>query len=464
MNIRLHLCAFLLLFSLCAVARDEEEKLPFPGGKCFLYRLVLSDKNGTPYSITSPEEYLSKRAIERRRRQGLPIDSTDLPITPQYVNAIRSEGVSVVGTSKWNNTVLVRTDVQDDTLKLRQLPFVRRIVEVYSSPDSIKTGTRFDIEKPFPTSDSTATDDYGASSAQIKAMNGQALLGNDHRGQGKLIAIFDGGFMNVDRISCFRKVKIVETRNFGVPYSGDFFSDLDHGTCVLSLMAVHEPRVYMGTAPDAAYVLLKTEVGQSESLSEEDFWAMAAEYADSLGVDVVNSSLGYHDFDDTRTNYHYDNLDGRTALISRTAFMFAAKGMILVNSAGNDGAKTWKKIGVPADADNILAVGALQPNGQNAVFSSVGPTADGRVKPDVMAPGNPDVVVNGYGLIDKGSGTSFASPLVCGLVASLWSAFPDKTAEEIMNAVRRSANSYDKPNNIFGYGTPDFGRAMQLLK
>ena len=220
------------------------------------------------------------------------------------------------------------------------------------------------------------------------------------------------------------------------------------------------PGFYIGTAPDAAYYLCRTEDSQTESKAEEDYWATAAEFADSVGVDVINSSLGYHDFNDKTTNYRYDELNGKTSLISRTASMLAGKGIILVNSAGNDGMGTWKIVGVPADADNILTVGAVNGQKVNAAFSSLGPTADGRVKPDVMSMGSPAAIINGRGIITNDMGTSFAAPIIAGMVTSLWQALKDKTANQIIQIVREAGHLYQHPNNVFGYGIPDFEKAF----
>ena len=209
---------------------------------------------------------------------------------------------------------------------------------------------------------------------------------------------------------------------------------------------------------------MRTEDEYTESPMEEDYWAAGAEYADSLGVDVINSSLGYHAFDDEDLNYTYADQDGHQSLISHTASLLAGKGIVLVNSAGNEGMGSWKKVNFPADADDIITVGSITQHGKNAPFSSVGPTADGRVKPDVMAWGSPVSVFSGRGLVINDVGTSFSSPLVAGLVACLWQALPDKTAKEIIDLVRRSANQYQRPDNVYGYGVPNFWKAYQMGK
>lgn len=224
-------------------------------------------------------------------------------------------------------------------------------------------------------------------------------------------------------------------------------------------MATDLPGVFIGTAPDASYLLIRCEDRQTESVAEEDYWAEAVEYADSMGVDVINSSLGYHDFDDKSTNHRYADMDGETTLISHTASMLAGKGIVLVNSAGNDGMGTWKKINFPADAKRIITVGSVTPMGVNAAFCGVGPTQDGRIKPDVMAYGSPTSVISGRGTIVDEMGTSFSAPLVAGLVACLWQALPNKSASELIDLVIASGNNVATPNNIYGYGVPDFWKA-----
>jgi subtilisin family serine protease len=230
---------------------------------------------------------------------------------------------------------------------------------------------------------------------------------------------------------------------------------------VLSDMGANMDSLFVGTAPHASYLLLRSEDGRTEALVEEDYWAQAVEYADSIGVDIINSSLGYTKFDDQETNHAYREQDGKTAINSRTASMIASKGMILVNSAGNEGLKTWKRINFPADARDIIAVAALSSDSVNARFSSVGPSFDGRVKPDVAAQGNMSTVIDGTGVITTANGTSFAAPITCGMVACLWQALPQKTSYEIMNLIRQAGHHAAYPDNIYGYGIPDFWKAYQ---
>lgn len=448
-----------------AVRAEEVCKVKYPGGKTYMYRVTLKDKAGTPFSLSKPIEFLSEKALNRRRRQGIEVDSTDLPVSPAYVEAIRSKGVDVVGRSRWNNTVLVRTRKRDRMQAVAGLGCVVAVEKVWTSPDSIAPmSTRSRFHEGLNVWDDMAQNRYGVAEEQISSLNGIRLHDRGFTGKGITIAVLDGGFMNVDMIPGFEGVDIAGSEDFVVPKSKSIFKEMEHGTKVLSVMALNQPDTFIGTAPGASYWLLRCEDNQTESRAEEDYWASAAEFADSVGADIISSSLGFHAFDDKADNYKYSQLDGHTSLISRTASMIAGKGMVLVNSAGNDGMGTWKKINVPADADCILAVGAISPNGRNAAFSSVGPTADGRIKPDVMAYGSPTSVITGRGTIIKDMGTSFATPLVSGLVACLWQALPGKTAREIIELVRRCGNNSMTPDNVYGYGVPDFWKAYQQGK
>ena len=439
-------------------------KVGYPGGKTYLYRLYLTDKCHSSYSLNHPEAYLSKRSLERRSRQHLTVDSTDLPVSPVYLAALHGCGIEVVGKSKWNNTVLIRVHSQKTLKLISNLPFIRKEKKVFTSPDSLTIRLRSGFQKEFNSWETDTKDEYGATQSQVENLNGIQLHHAGFRGKSELIGVIDGGYMNVDKIPAFSNIHIVGMADFVIPRSQNLFKEIEHGTMVLSAMAVNIPHYYIGTAPEASYLLLRSEDSQTESQAEEDYWAQAAEYADSVGVDVINGSLGYHDFDDSTQNYSYADQDGETALISRTASMLAGKGIILVNSAGNDGMGTWKRISFPADARDILTVGAINPSGVNAPFSSIGPTADGRIKPDVMAFGSPTEVVTGHGAILNDMGTSFASPLIAGMVACLWQALPGKTALQIIDLVKRSSDRYTHPDNVFGYGVPDFWKAYQLGK
>lgn len=452
----------LSFLALCSWGVHEPELIPNPDGKSYMFRLTLTDKNGTPFSLSEPEKFLSSRAIERRRRQGIALDSTDLPVSPEYLTAIRKRGVSVVGQSKWNNTVLVRgTDLQ--TLeRLIKLPFVKKTLRVWTSKDSINESSgRPDFDNNLGNWDSAGVKPYGATEEQIAVLNGQKLHDAGFRGQGIVIAVLDAGFMNADRIPAFDNIRILGTHNFVATSKTSVFKQMDHGTKALSTMAVNRPGVFVGTAPEASYWLLRSEDYDSENIVEEDYWVAAAEFADSVGADIISSSLGYHHFDDSTVTHHYYEQDGQTALISRTASMLAGKGIIEVNSAGNDGMGSWKRINFPGDAEDNLTVGAMTFEGLNSPFSSVGPTADGRIKPDVMAIGSSTAVIGGYGTILHNNGTSFSCPTIAGMAACLWQALPTKTACEIIDLIRQSGDNVAHPDNIYGYGVPDFWKAYQ---
>jgi subtilisin family serine protease len=256
-----------------------------------------------------------------------------------------------------------------------------------------------------------------------------------------------------------QRIDILGSRDFVATGRHQLFDELDHGTSVLSCIAMKEPYLMVGTAPDASFWLLRSEDSYSESLVEEDYWAAAVEFADSVGADIISSSLGYYEFDDKSTSHQYKELNGRTALISCSSSLLAGKGIVHVNSAGNAGRGTWKKIGFPADAIDMLTVGAADSSKKNTVFSSLGPAADGRVKPDVMAMGLNTAVVKGNGRLGKANGTSFSCPVTAGMVACLWQALPQKTAKEIIEIVRQNGDNYTTPDNVFGYGFPNYWQA-----
>ena len=317
----------------------------------YIYRITLTDKNKSPYSIDHPSRFLSRRSIERRKRQGLAIDSTDLPVSPHYIRAIENRQTAVIGQSRWNNTVLVEMRDTSDIQRIRHLPFVSNCRNVWQAPDSIEpTAIRTKFHDSFLPNDSIPDTMYGRAADQIQTTNGQRLHDIGYRGEGLTIAVLDGGFKNVNRIPAFSKVDIKGTRDFVFPNSPSVFYETDHGTRVLSIMAINTPYYYIGTAPQASYWLLRCEDPQSEQEVEEDYWAMAVEFADSVGCDLINSSLGYHQYDHGIGSHQLWQLDGHSTFISRTASMVIGKGIILVNSSGNTGMGGWKKLTFPADA------------------------------------------------------------------------------------------------------------------
>ena len=426
------------------------------------YRISLTDKAETEYSLKKPQKFLSKKAIERRKRQGLRIDSTDLPVCKTYIDAIRNVGVKIVVTGKWDNFVTVSCN--DTTLinRIAQLPFVAKTERVWIAPNMFEwKGDKRDslINNPKIYKDSI----YGPAITQIQMSKADKLHEAGFRGQGMTIAVIDAGFHNADRITAMQNIQVLGTKDF-VDSNADIYGESSHGMSVLSCIGMNQPNVMVGTAPEASFWLLRTEDEYSEHLVEQDYWAAAVEFADSVGVDVVNTSLGYYSFDDKEKDYRLRDLDGKFALMSRQAARMADKGMVLVCSAGNSGSNAWKKITPPGDAENVLTVGAIDKQGQLAPFSSIGTTADGRIKPDVVAVGLASDVMRTNGNQGRANGTSFASPIMCGMVACLWQALPQLTAKEIIELVRSVGDRADYPDNIYGYGVPDMWKAYEMKK
>ena len=429
--------------------------------KTYKYRIGMIDKEGTGYSIDHPEEFLSVRALERRERQQLPVDSTDLPVSWVYLEGLANQGARIVNTSKWNNTALV--EVSDTTAidRMLALPFVTSARKVWVMPDSIPP--RNENRKKEVTNEVQEQNEYyGSAYQQIHIHGGDSLHAAGFSGQGMHVAVIDAGFYNADHIKFFKQLQLLGTRDFVNPES-DIYAENNHGMMVLSCMAANTPQVFVGTAPNASYWLLRSEDADSEQPVEEDYWAAALEFADSVGVDVVNTSLGYYSFDNATDNYRYRDLDGHRSLMSNTASMAADKGMVVVCSAGNSGRGAWKKITPPGDAEQVITVGALNHKLINTDFSSIGNTTDGRIKPDVMAIGQRSTVAGNDGTVSRANGTSFASPTLCGVVACFWQACPSLTAKQVVEAVRQAGDRAEYPDNIFGYGIPDLWKAYKEI-
>jgi Subtilisin-like serine proteases len=421
------------------------------------YRISLKDKATTSYSLDRPKEFLSEKALLRRAKQQLPIDSTDLPVSQSYVDAIRKQGVNIVVKGKWENFVTVSCNDSALVNNIAQLPFVKEVEKVWISPDLSKP--QMSSKRDSVKNDSVELENYyGAAYKQIELSNGNKLHDAGFKGEGMTVAITDAGFHNVDRITAMDNIKILGFKDFVNP-AADIYAESSHGLGVLSCMGMNKPHFMVGSAPEASYWLLRTEDEYSEHLVEQDYWAAAIEFADSVGVDVINTSLGYYSFDDKTKDYQYRDLNGRYALMSRQASRIADKGMVLVCSAGNAGMGSWKKLTPPGDAENVITVGAIAKNGILAPFSSIGNTADNRIKPDVVAVGLSSDVIGTDGQPSSSNGTSFSSPIMCGMVTCLWQSRPELTAKQIVELVRQSGDRSDFPDNIYGYGIPDMWKA-----
>jgi len=428
----------------------------------------FSDKNNSPFCTCSPAEFLSARALERRARAGISVDENDLPVNPEYLQVLRAEGAVLHNTSRWLNAAAVIAD-SATAKRLIKLPFVRKVQ--YVGPDiPVKNPPNRPPKKRVPLEEvpiGQGASVAGFASLQNSLLGVPLLHAVGSKGNGIWVAVMDGGFTDADTISLFDSVaiqgKLYEGWDF-VERDGGVFESAAHGTSVLSVMAGNLPGYFVGTAPEATYFLLKTEDTGGEFPIEEANWIAAAEWADSIGADIINASLGYTVFNDTTLSHTYGVLDGRTAIGSRGAAIAATKGMIICNSAGNAGDEAWTYIGVPSDAPGVLSVGAVEFNGERASFSSQGPTADGRIKPDLVAPGAMVVVAGATGAeLEISNGTSIASPMLAGALAGLWSAFPEKTATEILDAVFAGADQADAPDTLRGYGLPDMAGAWLTL-
>jgi len=365
------------------------------------------------------------------------------------------------------NGVVATISTPDQLTQIQNIPFISEIQEIYTPPEKLKS-SKFTMEepqsKPFSKPDKD-TPNYGLSATQVNMLNGQALHSNGFLGDGFEIAVLDAGFYNVNIHPIFDSLRIhnriLGTKDFVNP-SSDIFAGHIHGMMVLSIMGGYADGHLVGTAPHARYWLIRTEDASSEQLVEEYTWAAGAEFADSAGADIINTSLGYTTFDVPSQNHTYSDLDGQTTVITLAANMAASKGMAVVVSAGNEGASPWYYISAPADSPNVLTVGAVDGNRDKAAFSSFGPTADGRVKPDVCAMGVGTIIATTDGQIGSGNGTSFSAPLISGMLACLWQAKPNLTVSELMESVVSTSSSFNSPNNEIGYGIPDFALAMPV--
>jgi hypothetical protein len=438
------------------------------------YYIQFSDKAGSVYSIDNPEAFLSQRAIDRRERQYIPIIENDIPVNQNYIDGVEATGATLLFATKWLNGLTITTNDPAVLGAIQALPYVVEIRGLVDEPmeQIIKEKIFFTNEivtnqKPSNSIKNTNDFNYGNAYTQINQLNGIPLHDQGYRGQGMVIGILDGGFQETDTHVAFDSLRnngqILGTKDFVHP-GGNVYTESYHGTMVLSTIGSNVPGQMIGTAPKASFWLLRSEYVSTENVVEEYNWVSAAEFADSVGVDVINSSLGYIDFDMPEWDHNYSHMDGNTAICTIGADLAASKGILVVNSAGNSG-DNWDfpYVGSPADGNEVFSIGAVDGNGSRASFSSIGPTYDGRIKPDVMAMGSGTAVASYSNSFSYGSGTSFSSPVTAGMSTCLWQANPAVTNLDIKYAIMLSGNRMNNPDNNYGYGIPDFQLARAVL-
>ncbi len=433
------------------------------------YWIQFTDKNNTPYSIDKPEGFLSERAIQRREKYSIALDEKDIPVNPSYIEAVKNTGVTILNPSKWLNGVTVEVSDESVISAIAKLPFVKssRILKDDPLKQSFKEKSflyetnvgsvvRADVMRNY----------YGSAYTQIELLNGVALHEMGYQGEGVWIGICDSGYEGADVHEVFENMReegrLLGTRDF-VYKNGVVYSDDHHGTACLSLMAGYMPGVYVGTAPKASYFLCRTENVNSENVIEEYNWVSAAEFLDSLGVDIINTSLGYISFDEEQMTHDYVDFDGETCVITIGSEIASSKGILCVAAAGNEGDALFPYIGAPGDGKSVLTVGGVKADGVKTSFSSIGPTYDGRIKPDVMSFAYAVSLASPGGGYYEGNGTSFAAPSMSGMLACFWQAKPMASESEIRKIIKESANNYSTPNSEYGYGIPDFEKALNML-
>ncbi|WP_152287427.1 S8 family serine peptidase [Flavicella marina] len=432
--------------------------------------VYFKDKPSEASFLNNPILMLSQRSIDRRVKQGIAIDSKDVPVESSYINQITAaSGIVVKAKSKWLNALHIQ-GTESDIQALLSLNIVSLVefCDTSLNKAQFKKRNKFLIEK---TVENTSID-YGVTQNQVEMLQGDFLHELGYTGKGLQIAVLDAGFKGVESFAAFSKLHDNNMDNGEILGGFDYLNRTNnfyvntgstHGLSVLSTIAGFLENQFVGTAPDAQFYLFVTENPSSESTLEESLWVEAAEKADSLGVDIINTSLGYTTFDDSSYNYTYADMNGATTFISRGASVAGSKGMLLVTSAGNEGNSSWKFISAPADVASVLTVGAVDANEIIASFSSFGPTADMRVKPEVLAQGRNVYVINSLGNIALSNGTSFSSPIMAGMSACLWEAFPNKTAEQIKQLIVSSGDLFQNPTDQKGYGVPDFQSVYNSL-
>ena len=425
--------------------------------------VYLNDKPNSATFLQNPLQMLSQRSLDRRTTQNISLDLKDVPVDITYYNQLKNNvNIIVLGKSKWLNAVHVQGVESAIRVLLNTYSFIESIEFANKSlnANAKNTGKKIVASHQNKFSKTTTDFKYGNAENQIKMLKGDFLHQQNFTGDDMQMAIIDAGFPNVNTLAAFQRIRgnnqILGGYNFA-DRSTNFYTGNNHGTHVLSTIAGYLENQFVGTAPDAKFYLFISEIAETETVLEETLWVEAAERADSLGVNVINTSLGYTTYDNPNHSHTYADMDGKTTFISRGAEIGASRGMILVNAAGNEGNGTWKYIGAPADAVSVFSIGAVNSSSNIASFSSFGPTGDQRIKPDVLAQGLGSAIINYFsGNISTSNGTSFSSPIIAGVIACFWQAFPNKTNFEIMDLIRRSADRFNNPMDQYGYGIPDF--------
>jgi len=426
----------------------------------YYYWVTFRDKAGSENYLRQPDVFLSKLSILKKYAAGTGITMDDVPVSHTYIKQLDFKGLSVPFTSRWLNAAFV---VAKDTATIRsvsRLDFVTSVVplgykNLGSETLSEAEESSIEEEKFIPVkTEPIAKSRYGAAQDQIAQIKLDLLHRKGFTGRGIQVAVLDAGFYKVNKMqlfdSLFLQGRITKTFDY-VDHEADVYDDDDHGMQVLSCLAANREGVMVGSAPGATYMLFRTEDAAVEMPYEEAYWVRAAEQADALGVDVIISALGYNTFDDERYNHKISDLDGKTTLISRAAEMGALRGILVVSSAGNEGDNSWGKITVPADAEHVIAVAAVDKDGKIAGFSSRGPAADGRTKPDVAAMGKRTAIASASGYIVKSNGTSYSAPIMAGALATAMQ-YNGMTAAELRNTLL----SDKLPDTLTGFGLPDF--------
>ncbi|MBL7779228.1 MAG: S8 family peptidase [Chitinophagales bacterium] len=429
------------------------------------YWVKFTDKNNSPFSVQMPQNYLSASAIERRTKEGIAIDSTDLPVNAAYVNAILPYVEEVKHVLKWFNTAVVKLNGTQSIDSVLQFSFVESADTIYKNPyKKMMLSSKVEEVKPV-NQQFVYPNRYGLAYRQANMLNVDLLHQLGYKGQGITMALMDNGYSSLDNIKAFDSVRsrILFTYDF-VHNEQNVYDDGAHGTNTFSCIAANWPGQFVGTATEANYFLLESEDNDNEWQMEEYNWAAAAEWADSAGAQLFSTSLGYTTFDDGLGDHTYADLDGNTTIITRAGNFAASKGIIVCNSAGNEGNKSWYHISAAADGDKIIAVGAVDSAEVIADFSGRGPAYSGAIKPNVVAHGKGNYCITVNGDVGKTNGTSFSCPIFAGSVAALWSAFPNKSSKEITDAIMISCDKFWDPDNNYGYGIPDFYTAYLLLK